>query len=84
METFTVQKSTQVPHISPPAATLDADMHKVCTHCNGPFGMIRHRWWSEAFCSEKCRKAFLEKIAAERCRMLKWLDYLKPPSVPLA
>jgi hypothetical protein len=39
--------------------------------------MIRPRWWSEAFCSEVCRKAFLEMIAAERRRMLKWLDYLK-------
>jgi predicted nucleic acid-binding Zn ribbon protein len=54
-------------------------MHKRCTHCGGPFGLIRQRWWGERFCSDRCRKKFLDKIAKDRERFRKWIGYLKPP-----
>jgi hypothetical protein len=53
-------------------------MHKTCSLCKGPFGLIRYRWWGEQFCSEKCRRAFLKKVVDERDRLRKWLGYLKP------
>ena len=52
-------------------------MHNTCSLCKGPFGLIRYRWWGERFCSEKCRRAFLKKVADERDRLRKWLGHLK-------
>jgi ribosomal protein S14 len=25
-----------------------------CDHCGRPFGMIRHRWWSQQYCRRVC------------------------------
>jgi hypothetical protein len=25
-----------------------------CDHCGGKFGLIRHRWWGQRFCSIRC------------------------------
>jgi hypothetical protein len=48
-----------------------------CTWCRGRFGMVRYPWWGERFCSQKCRKAFLDKMAQDRDRIRKWIASLK-------
>jgi endogenous inhibitor of DNA gyrase (YacG/DUF329 family) len=51
---------------------------KRCAYCAGKFGLIRHRWYQRQFCSKKCRDQFLEKLAADRERVRRWLRFLQP------
>jgi hypothetical protein len=47
-----------------------------CTHCHGKFGLVRHHWWRNQFCSKACKHAFL----GQRERLNRWLygDLLSP------
>jgi hypothetical protein len=55
-----------------------------CSHCRGKLGMVSYprsewtTWYHERFCSKKCRDAFLNRLAADRDRVRKWLGYLRP------
>ena len=40
-----------------------------CTYCRGKFGLIRYHWWTNQFCSKKCKHVFL----GERERLYRWL-----------
>jgi hypothetical protein len=57
---------------------------KRCSHCRGSFGLVAYQrsdvltWYSERFCSKKCREAFLDKLARDRQRLLTWLGFLRP------
>ncbi len=47
-----------------------------CEHCRGKFGLIRHTWWGHRFCSNKCRSAYLDKLARDRERLKAWFGFL--------
>jgi hypothetical protein len=48
---------------------------KRCAHCNGKFGLTRHRWYNVAFCSKPCREKYLDKLARDRDLLKQWFGY---------
>jgi hypothetical protein len=56
-------------------------MRTRCAHCGGKFGLIRHRWFRNQFCSKRCQEKFLAKLVQDRDRVQRWLDFLKPSAL---
>jgi hypothetical protein len=57
---------------------LGLTMRTACAQCGGKFGLIRHRWFNNQFCSKQCQEEFLAKLVQDRDRVRQWLDFLKP------
>jgi hypothetical protein len=53
-------------------------MQTRCAHCGGKFGLLRQRWFTNQFCSKRCRQKFITKLVQDRDRVRQWLDFLKP------
>ena len=49
---------------------------KRCAHCNGKFGLTRHRWYNLAFCRKRCRENYLDELARDRDRLKHWFGFL--------
>ena len=49
-----------------------------CAHCKGKLGLVIHRHYTLRLCSLRCKMAYLTKLAAERERLRRWLNYLRP------
>jgi hypothetical protein len=47
-----------------------------CAYCGGKFGLIRHRWYAQQFCRKKCRVSYLNKLAEDRQRLTRWLNFI--------
>ena len=56
-------------------------MSRQCSFCSGRFGLIRHHHWDAQFCRKSCKEAYLKKIAEDREKARRFLDYLnyRPP-----
>ena len=53
-------------------------MHNRCNFCGGPFGMVRHRWWRQQFCSKRCYNL----AQTQRDRLRQFLkNHVKVPRV---
>jgi hypothetical protein len=52
---------------------------KRCAHCGGKFGLVRYKWYSRQFCRKRCREAYLDKLAADRDRLRRWLGFVARP-----
>jgi hypothetical protein len=48
---------------------------KRCAHCNGKFGLTRHRWYNVALCSRQCREKYLDQLARDRDLLKRWFGY---------
>ena len=44
-----------------------------CHYCGGKFGLIRHHWWGEQYCSLKC----FEAAEIMRNRIREFLKFLR-------
>jgi hypothetical protein len=46
---------------------------KRCSICGGPFGLIRHRYFTKQFCKATCKERYLQSlirhVASERMRL---------------
>ena len=49
---------------------------KRCYLCNGPFGLIRHRFALKQFCSKQCLDQYKGKIESHGSRSKQWIDFL--------
>jgi hypothetical protein len=49
---------------------------KRCYLCNGPFGLIRHRFALKQFCSKQCLHQYKGKIESHGSRFKQWSDFL--------
>jgi hypothetical protein len=52
---------------------------KRCAHCGGKFGLVRYKWYSQQFCRKRCREAYVDKLAADRDRLRRWLGFIARP-----
>ena len=44
-----------------------------CTHCQRPFGLIRHHHWGRSFCRKACVGMWLDDMHRKRLEWWKWL-----------
>ena len=56
-------KMSWILKIAPPTALIAAaaggrGATRGCAHCDGKFGLIRHRWYTQQFCCKRCREPF--------------------------
>lgn len=51
-------------------------MMKLCSQCNGRFGLIRHRWLGYQFCTKGCLQHFLALRSRQIEQMKRWLGYI--------
>ena len=49
---------------------------KNCAHCRARFGLIRHRYGLQQFCSKKCLAAFKLKFEVEIRQRQSWYEFL--------
>jgi hypothetical protein len=47
-----------------------------CAYCGGKFGLIRHRWYAQQFCRKQCRVSYLNKLAEDRQRLMRWFSFI--------
>jgi hypothetical protein len=47
-----------------------------CYHCNGSFGLIRHRLGLKQFCSASCLIRYRAEIEQTTTRIKEWADFL--------
>jgi hypothetical protein len=43
------------------AHSLVRQAYQRCAHCDGPFGMVTHRWWGCKFCKRRCKDAYIRE-----------------------
>lgn len=59
-------------------------MRNACSHCQGKFGLIRHRWLFHQFCRPVCKTEFLKAKALMRLAYRSRAERLRQsPPAPL-
>ena len=49
--------------------------------CRGPFGLIRHSWHFQQFCSVKCRESYKQQLERDKAYW-KWLYHFPATRIP--
>jgi hypothetical protein len=63
----------------PPPTLRKAD-NKRCHHCNGRFGLIRHRFALKHFCSKRCLDGYKTRTERRILRIKEWANILPQKS----
>ena len=59
-----------------PLPTLRKADNKRCYHCNGRFGLIRHRFALKHFCSKRCLDGYKTTTERKISRIKEWAHIL--------